>query len=44
MEEIKNKTSIQVTVELRDWIAAQGKKDDTFEDILRLLLNYPNQS
>ena len=42
MEETKTKSTIAISQELKDWLAAQGAKSDTYEDILRRLTNYPD--
>jgi hypothetical protein len=36
----KGITTIEISRELRNWLATQGTKDDTFEDILRRLLKF----
>lgn len=33
-------TTIQVTNEFKDWLEQQGKKGETYEDILKRLIKY----
>ncbi len=42
MVEERKITTIQITQEFKDWLEKQGSKPESFEDILRRLLNYPN--
>ena len=42
MTEGRKVTSIQISDEFKDWLDKQGGKNDTYEDILRRLTNYPD--
>ncbi len=41
MEEVKSET-IRLSSDFKDWLEGQGKKGETFEDVLRRLLRYPD--
>ncbi len=38
MEDIKDKTTIQVSIQVKEWLEAHGTKGETYDDVLRRCL------